>query len=139
RVNYDDTFQVAVVGDRLYFGSSVDHHLHCYDLKTGKSLWTFATGAPIRLAPTVWQDRVYFGSDDGFAYALNATDGKLVWKLRAGPAEEWLLARGSMISRWSVRTGVTIADGIAYFGAGVFPHEDVYLVAVDAKSGETVW
>ena len=37
RVNYDDTFQVAVVGDRLYFGSSVDHHLHCYDLKTGKS------------------------------------------------------------------------------------------------------
>ncbi len=139
RVNYDDTFQVAVVGDRLYFGSSVDHHLHCYDLKTGKAHWSFATGGPIRLAPTVWEGQVYFGSDDGFAYAVDALTGRLTWKLRAGPAEEWLLARGSMISRWPVRTGITITDGIAYFGAGIFPHEDVYVYAVDAKTGKVVW
>ncbi len=29
--------------------------------------------------------------------------------------------------------------GVAYFGAGIFPHEDVYLYAVDAASGEIVW
>ncbi len=139
RDNYDDTFQVAVVGERLYFGSSVDHHLHCFDLKSGNPVWSFPTGAPIRLAPTVWEGKVYFGSDDGFAYALDASDGKLLWKLRPGPVEEWLLARGNMISRWPVRTGITIADGLAYFGAGIFPHEDVYLYAVDAKTGKTVW
>lgn len=139
RVNYDDTFQVAVAGNRMFFGSSVDHHLHCYDLKTGKPLWTFPTGAPIRLAPTVWEGTVYFGSDDGFAYALEAASGKLLWKLRPGPVEDWLLARGNMISRWPVRTGITIDDGIAYFGAGIFPHEDVFLYAVDAKTGKTIW
>ncbi|MCA9072929.1 MAG: PQQ-like beta-propeller repeat protein, partial [Planctomycetaceae bacterium] len=139
RVNYDDTFQVAVVGDKLYFGSSVDHHLHCYDLKTGKHNWSFATGGPIRLAPTVWEGQVYFGSDDGFAYSVDALTGRLTWKLRSGPAEEWLLARGDMISRWPVRTGITITDGIAYFGSGIFPHEDIYIYAVEAKTGKVLW
>eukprot|EP00913_Durusdinium_trenchii_P023354 g21932.t1 len=82
---------------------------------------------------------VYFGSDDGRAYCISADDGKLIWKLRAGPADEWLLARQEMISRWPVRTGVTVDKGIAYFGAGVFPHEDIFLYAVDAKSGEILW
>jgi outer membrane protein assembly factor BamB len=30
-------------------------------------------------------------------------------------------------------------DGIAYFGAGIFPHEDVYLCAVKADDGTIVW
>ncbi|MCH5373091.1 MAG: PQQ-binding-like beta-propeller repeat protein, partial [Planctomycetes bacterium] len=91
------------------------------------------------LAPTVWQDRVYFGSDDGLAYCLNAADGRLVWSVRGGPADERLLARGRMISRWPIRTGVLLEDGIAYFGAGVFPHETVYLYAVDATTGKVLW
>lgn len=139
RVNYDDAFQVAVVGDRVYFGSSADHCVHCRDIKTGKELWKFFTGAAVRLAPTVANGKVYFGSDDGRAYCISADDGKLVWKLRAGPADEWLIARQQMISRWPVRTGVTVDKGIAYFGAGVFPHEDIFLYAVDADNGRILW
>ncbi len=48
-------------------------------------------------------------------------------------------SRGNMISLWPVRTGITITEGIAYFGAGIFPHEDVYLFAVDAKTGKLIW
>ncbi|HEY2572939.1 MAG TPA: PQQ-binding-like beta-propeller repeat protein [Verrucomicrobiaceae bacterium] len=44
-----------------------------------------------------------------------------------------------MTSRWPVRTGVLVDDGIAYFGAGVFPHENVYLYAVDAATGKVIW
>ena len=44
-----------------------------------------------------------------------------------------------MISRWPVRTGVLIDEDIAYFGAGVFPHENVYLCAANAKDGTIVW
>ncbi|MCH7689376.1 MAG: PQQ-binding-like beta-propeller repeat protein, partial [Planctomycetes bacterium] len=139
RVRYDDAFHVAVVGDRLYFGSSADHKVYCRDAKTGKELWSFFTGGPVRLAPTVAGGKVYFGSDDGQAYCLDANSGKLVWKLRAGPAEEWLIARGDMISRWPVRTGVLVDDGVAYFTAGIFPHEDIYLYAVDADSGKIIW
>ncbi len=65
--------------------------------------------------------------------------GKLIWKLRAGPKDERILARGRMISRWPVRTGVLVDDGIAYFGAGVFPHENVFLYAVEAATGKVLW
>jgi outer membrane protein assembly factor BamB len=139
RVKFDDALHVAVADGRLYFGSSVDHQVHCRRADTGETLWTFFTGGPVRLAPTIAADRVYFGSDDGFAYCLDAATGDLVWKLRAGPADEWMLARGEMISRWPIRTGVLVADGVAYFGAGIFPHEEVYLYAVDANDGRVVW
>ncbi len=138
-VKYDDAIHPVVVGQRVYFGSSVDHQLYCRDLITGEELWSFATGGPIRLAPALDQGRVYFGSDDGHAYCLSADDGRLIWKLRAGPAEEWLLARGEMVSRWPVRTGLLVDDGVAYFGAGIFPHEDVYLYAVNAADGSVIW
>lgn len=139
RVKFDDVFHTVVVGDRVFFGSSVDHQVYCLDLVTGRKRWSFFTGGPVRLAPTVWKDRVFFGSDDGYAYCLDAVTGQLVWKLHAGPAEEWLLARGEMISRWPVRTGVLVDRGIAYFGAGIFPHEDVFLYAVRADDGTILW
>lgn len=139
RDQYDDAFHPAVVGDRVYFGSMVDHHLRCVDLTSGKVLWSRGTGGPIRLAPTVDFGRVYFGSDDGRVYCLDAGTGQLAWELRAGPAEEWLLARGEMVHRWPVRTGVLVEDGVAYFGAGIFPHEDVFVYAVDAATGAVLW
>jgi outer membrane protein assembly factor BamB len=139
RDRHDDCFHVAVVGDRVYFGSSVDHCLYCCEAATGREIWSFFTGGPIRLAPTVYQKHVYFGSDDGFAYCLEAESGKLTWKLRAGPSEEWILARGDMISRWPVRTGILIDEGIAYFGAGIFPHENIFVYAVRADDGTVVW
>ena len=84
-------------------------------------------------------DRVYFGSDDGCVYCLEATSGKVVWQHRVGPKDERILARGKMISRWPVRTGVLIDNGVAYFGAGIFPHETVYLCAANAATGKLLW
>jgi outer membrane protein assembly factor BamB len=139
RVKFDDALQVAVVGQSLYFGSSVDHQVHCIDTRTGRERWNFFTDAPIRLAPTVAEGRVFVGSDDGYVYCLDAKNGSQLWKLRLGPAEEWFLGRGEMISRWPVRTGILVEDGIVYFGAGIFPHENVYLCAADAASGDRLW
>ncbi|QDT91976.1 outer membrane protein assembly factor BamB family protein [Gimesia algae] len=139
RVDFDDALHVAIADGRAYFGSSVDHLMRCVDLKSGKLLWSYFTGGPIRLSPTINQSHVYFGSDDGFVYCLDAKTGKEVWKLRAGLNEEMIIARGEMVSRWPVRTNVLIDDGIAYFGAGIFPHENIYLYAVDAKTGKVIW
>ncbi|MEE2989743.1 MAG: PQQ-binding-like beta-propeller repeat protein [Planctomycetota bacterium] len=139
RVAFDRALQPVAADGRVFFGSSVDHNLYCRDAASGKMLWSFYTEGPIRLAPTVWQGKVYFGSDDGFVYCLQAKDGSVVWKDQASLRDERLLARGRLISRWPVRTGVVIYDGIAYFGAGVFPHETIYLVARDATSGALVW
>ncbi|MHC4328743.1 MAG: PQQ-like beta-propeller repeat protein, partial [Planctomycetota bacterium] len=139
RVIFDDAFQVAAAGDLVYFGSSSDNKVYALDATTGQERWSFFTGGPVRLAPTVSKGRVLFGSDDGFVYCLNADDGKLLWKLRGGPNDERLLGHGKMISRWPIRTGVIVDEGIAYFGAGIFPHENVYLHAVRVNDGSSVW
>ena len=44
-----------------------------------------------------------------------------------------------MVSRWPIRTGVLVDRGVAYFGAGIFPHDDVYLYAVNAADGSIIW
>lgn len=139
RIRFDEVFHTAIVGERVFFGSSVNGRVYCKNLLSGKEEWTFFTDAPIRLAPQVVGDRLYIGSDDGWAYCLDSKSGAVVWKLRAGPNDERILARGRMISRWPIRTGLLVDDGIAYFGAGVFPHETVFLYAVDAASGKVIW
>ncbi len=147
RVIFDDAFQVAAVGNVVYFGSSVDNKVYALDAATGEERWSFFTGGPVRLAPTLWRDpasrepkdRVLFGSDDSFVYCLKAADGQLIWKKRGGPNDEKLLGSGRMISRWPIRTGVLVDEGIAYFAAGIFPHENVYLWAVRADDGTVLW
>lgn len=139
RVRFDDAFRTVVADGRVYFGSTVDHQVHCLDLASGETLWTFFTGGPVRLAPTVSGASVLFGSDDGKVHCLDRASGAPRWQRLVAPDEEWLLARGEMISKWPVRTGILVHRGVAYYGAGIFPHENVYLEGVDVETGERVW
>ncbi|MDY0167209.1 MAG: PQQ-binding-like beta-propeller repeat protein [Thermoguttaceae bacterium] len=139
RFHFDDTFHVAVSGGAVYFGSSADGRIVSLDAQTGKPRWSVPTGGPVRLAPAVWQDYVYAGSDDGFVYCLRTSDGSEKWKFHAAPSPRKVLGSGKMISLWPVRTGVLVDDGIAYFGAGIFPAEGVYMYAVGAQDGNLVW
>lgn len=139
RIRFDDAFRTVVSNGCVYYGSTVDHQVHCVDLASGREEWTFFTGGPVRLAPTVSGDDLLFGSDDGLVYCLDKATGALKWQQHAAPSDEWLLARGEMISKWPVRTGVLVHQGTAYFGSGIFPHEDVYLKGADLQSGRIVW
>ena len=139
RVIFDDAFQVAAGGNVVYFGSSSDHKIHALDAATGREKWSFYTGGPVRLSPTLAKDRLFVGSDDGFVYCLKAKDGQLIWKVRPGPNAEQLLGNGKMISRWPIRTNAMVEEGIVYFTGGIFPHENVYICAVKAEDGSVVW
>lgn len=50
----------------------------------GKLLWNFRliTNRSVVGYPTTFKDRVYFGSTDGYLYALSVKDGSLEWKFR---------------------------------------------------------
>jgi outer membrane protein assembly factor BamB len=87
----------------------------------------------------VTKGRVYFGSDDGYVYCLDALNGSLIWKYRAGPSDEKVIGNGRMISLWPVRTSVLVDEGKVYFGAGVFPFEGIYICAVGADDGAVIW
>ena len=139
RIHFDDAFHVAASGGSVYFGSSADGKIVALGTETGKVRWSVITGGPVRLAPTVWQNKVYAASDDGFVYCLQAGDGALKWKFRAAPNDRKVLGNGKMISLWPIRTGVLVDEGIAYFGAGIFPAEGVFLYAVDAEDGKLLW
>lgn len=133
--NFDPAFFVTVVGDAVYFGSSVDDAVHCLQAKTGQEQWVFHANGPVRLPPSWHKGKVYFGADDGYAYCLDAAKGTCVWKVKPSPAEKLLLSNGKLISHWPCRTGVVIQGDLAYFGASLVPWEESYLCAVDAVTG----
>jgi len=139
RMHSDNAYHVAVAGGYVYFGSSVTGEVHALDSASGTIRWTFFAEGPVRFAPTVEAGRVYFGSDDGCAYCLDADNGAMIWKYRAGPSDEKVIGNGHMISLWPVRTSVLVDNGQAIFCAGVFPYEGIYVCAVDARDGSVLW
>jgi outer membrane protein assembly factor BamB len=139
RQNFDVCFDVAIVGDRVYYGSSSTGAVTCLDIKTGKIIWTFITDGPIRCAPHVARGNVYIGSDDGNAYCLNASDGSLRWKNRAGPEDRMLWGNGRLISPWPVRSAVIVDGDSAFWSAGLFPREGMYICKRNALDGTPIW
>ena len=134
--NFDPVFFVTVKGSSLYYGSSVDHGIHCLDLESGKEKWaSFVTGA-VRMPPTIDGDLCYFGSDDGFAYAASSKDGKIQWRYCPAEDKRLISSNGKLISLWPVRTGVLVQDGLAYFAASLVPWETSYVCSVRKESGE---
>lgn len=133
--NYDPVFHPIVVGDHVYFGSTADDSIHCLDLSTGETVWTFTTGGPIRIAPTWVDGKLYFGSDDGFAYCISE-EGELIWQFKPSENHRKIINNGRLVSFWPCRTGVVVAEGTAYFACSLLPWKTSYLCAVDAESGE---
>ena len=139
RMHSDNAYHVAVAQGLVYFGSSMDDRVLAVDAATGDVRWSFFAEGPVRFAPTVCAGRVYFGSDDGHVYCLDAADGRLIWQRRAGPSDEKVIGNGRMISLWPVRTSVLVDDGVVHFAAGVFPYEGLYIYALNAEDGSVVW
>jgi len=139
KVVFDRVYHPVVAGGRLFYGSSADGKVYCLDAASGEQLWAYYTGGPVRIAPTVWEGKVYVASDDGFAYCLSARSGALIWKRKGAVGAQRALGNGKMISMWPVRTGVLVDRGVAYFAAGLFPTEGTYIHAVDAKTGRVIW
>jgi len=98
RMPYDYCFQPVVAGDTVYIGSSADCKLYALDAATGAERWSFFTGAPIRVAPAVWNHSVMVASDDGFIYCVSTDDGTERWRHQAMPSTRKILGNERMIS-----------------------------------------
>jgi len=138
-MRFDWSCDVVTADGLCFFGSSADDKVYALNAATGEQCWSFFTGGPVRLAPAVWQDRLFVGSDDGSLYCLDVRDGRLLWKVRGGPADDRVVGNGRLVSRWVVRGGPAVRDGVIYFAAGIWPLEGVYVYAVDAATGKVLW
>ncbi len=123
----------------LVFVSGQCGKVRAIDAHTGQVRWIFATGGPIKAPPTIAESRAYVGSGDGYVYALEAATGRLLWRFRAAPVERHIMVYGNLCSTWPVNTGVMVADGVAYFAAGIIDGDGTYVYALDAKTGKIKW
>ena len=138
-LDFDNAFEPVSAGRLVLFGSSADDCVRALDAKSGTLQWRFATGGPVRFAPAIFEDAAYVASDDGWLYCLDAATGRQKWKFRAALNNRRLLGNGRLISRWPLRSGVLIDDGVAYLTAGMWPSEGAFVYALDARTGKQLW
>jgi outer membrane protein assembly factor BamB len=82
-------------------------------------LWTFTTGDQVQSSPVYYNGIVYFGSDDGKVYAVDALMGEEIWNFSTGNL---------------VLSTPAIHDGTLYIGSS-----DGYLYVLDAATGSEKW
>ena len=58
----------------------------CLDAETGQRLWLCPVPDAVFGAAAVDSNRVYFGSRNGFLYAVDRIDGRVIWKENLGSA-----------------------------------------------------
>ena len=138
RLFFDASLEPIVAGQTLYLASSRNDSLTAINTADGRQLWRFFADGPIRFAPVVVDDKIYFGADDGYFYCVD-TAGELVWKFRAAPGQRRAIGNERLISVWAVRGGAVASNGHLFFVAGVWPFEGALLYDVDLSGGQPNW
>ena len=139
KVSFDISYEPVAGGGMLFVPSMVSDRLTAYSAADGEEVWRYYAGGPVRFAPVYDDGNIYFVSDDGYLYCLDAGSGDLLWKYNGSYSPRMVLGNERIISMWPARGGPVISGGVIYFAAGVMPFEGVFIHAVDAESGEKIW
>ncbi len=139
RMPFDRVYEPVVMGTTLFVGSNRNDRLTALDTRTGQEKWRFYAEGPIRFAPVAWKNKLFFVSDDGHLYGLDATTGKLLWKFRGGPDARKALGNNRLVSAWPARGGPVLIDDTIYFAASIWPFMGIFIYAIDAETGRIVW
>ncbi|MFP4173152.1 MAG: PQQ-binding-like beta-propeller repeat protein [Candidatus Hydrogenedentota bacterium] len=139
KLEFDVSYAPVVMGGRIFVPSNVTDSVTAYNIEDGAEEWRFYTDGPVRLAPVAWEGKVYFVSDDGHLYCVDAESGEQLWKFQGGPSEDRLLGNERIINFWAARGGPVIKEGTIYFAAGVWPLHGVFVYALNAENGEKEW
>src|SRR5690606_28022771 len=87
--------------------------------------WTYTTGGMIQAPPTYHQGVVYAGSEDGYVYAINDSDGSLLWSYQTG---------GDIISSPAIYDRPSPLSDLVLIGS-----HDKKLYALHADTGAVEW
>ncbi len=139
RLQFDASYEPVVAGKTIFVGSMVSDSVTAYDTETGEEKWRFYADGPVRFAPVVYKDKLYFASDDGYLYCLITRDGTLIKKFLAGPATNKVIGNDRLISMWPVRGGPVLYDGTIYFAASIWPFMGTFIHAIDAETTDIIW
>lgn len=138
RLPFDQAYHTVVSGDAVFFASSTDHSLYRVDARTGAGEPIFTSDGPLRFAPTIWRDRLFLVSDDGYLHCLTF-EGDTIWKHRGGPSDARRLGNEQLISKWPARGAPAVVGDTVYYAAGIWPTDEIFVYALDCQTGDPVW
>ena len=139
--------QPTVVGGRVFVGTDTGY-IYSLDAASGCVYWSYRTGAGVRNAMTVGpiktkigvRSAVFFGDLKASAYAIDAQDGKEIWKTRV---EENFAARvtaAPSLSGGRLYVPISAWEG---FQARILDYPCCTAVgsvsALDSNSGKVIW
>jgi len=81
--------------------------------------WKYQTGGSVISSPTVSDDIVYFGSTDGYIYAVGAWSGNFIWKFKTNAP---------------VESSVAVSNSYVYTGG-----DDGYVYCLNPCTGALQW
>lgn len=111
--------QHPVIADGRVYAAAVDGGVHALDLKTGQSVWRYASELPLSGGPGAGEGLVVVGSLEGDVIALDAATGAEKWKAKVGN---------------EVLAAPAIGGGTVYVHSN-----DGRVTAFDATTGERRW
>jgi len=108
------------------------------DPATGTEKWRTLIDGRIDSQPTIAGGLVIIGSRSGWVHALNRDSGQFVWKFRAAPSSEMVVANGQLESVWPVSGSVALTDKGALVIAGRHTELDggLYWTLLDPLTGD---
>jgi outer membrane protein assembly factor BamB len=116
-----DLSQPVIAGNQVYVACKETYSVHALNADDGKKVWTFTAGAKIDSPPTISKGRVVFGCYDGWIYCLRASDGAVIWRYLAAPANARILSDGRPESPWPIHGSVLIQGNTIYAAVGRTP------------------
>ncbi|MHC4400117.1 MAG: outer membrane protein assembly factor BamB family protein [Planctomycetota bacterium] len=129
------------IAEGKVFAPVIDQHrIVALNAATGAILWEFVAGARVDTPPTIYKGLALFGSADGWAYCLRASDGELIWKRRVAPRQRLVGVQGPLESAWPAHGSILVHDGVAYLAAGrsSFLDGGIHLYAIQPEKGEII-
>ena len=108
-------------------GNSTETSISASNVGQLKTKWTFTTGGDISARAAVVKDMAYFPDWGGNLWALNATNGKLIWSHQ--------LSDYGLAANTHSRTSPAVVGGVVYVGT----QEGAYLLAINASTGALIW
>ena len=110
--------QPVIAGGKVLTSAVDEHVVYALDEKTGEVSWKYVAGGRVDSPPTIHRGMVLFGSADGRVYCLRLSDGELVWRFLAAPADLRAVAMDRVESLWPVHGSVLVLNGVAFCSAG---------------------
>jgi outer membrane protein assembly factor BamB len=132
--------QPVVAGGCVLVADADGGMVYALDEASGHVRWRHLAGGRVDSPPTIHEGTALFGSADGRVTCLRLSDGEMVWRFLAAPADLRTVAMDRLESLWPVHGSVLLLNGVAYCSAGRSSWLDggIHLYGLDPATGKVI-